>query len=308
MSSKKEKKPDAKCPGELDEILKLVNLLPKNVLSVYENLKEKYESEEQYLNEQTQINPNDIDIKMDLTFLFDSYGKKIEQLLPKDVYYYVVGIFDTGFKEFTFYNGITAQIEPLEKLFELITLKQLLKQIAVLTSLEFEVIHPASRLTFQPLISFGLDVEGNVKSYASPIVEVFSRNNIPLERIRLCPICEDIFWALKVSQDNVEREYKSNSNACSPSCVNTYRQRKFQSKKRIKKYEKQLAEETAKLEKLQLKNSMPDNNLISEQKATIKKLEKLIEEDKRIIENHLETQRRNHFEKINREKIKNGNL
>jgi hypothetical protein len=292
MSSKKAEKPEVKCPSELEEIIELVNSLPKNVLSVYKNLKEKYESEEQYLIEQTQINPNDIDIKMDLTHLPRKYEKEIKSLFSENIYFYVKGVLEFQFSEINFGVGFDSILEPLDKLFELMKIKWLLTQIAELTSLEFDVLHTATELIFQPIINFGVDENGNIKPATNPLVEIFNKKNIPLERIRLCPICKDIFWALKVSQDNVEKKYKSDSITCSPPCSNTRRG----AKKRIKDYKKRLAEETAKLEKLQLKNLMSDNDLISEQKEKIKKAENLIEKNKRMTENHLETQRRKYFE------------
>ncbi len=94
---------------------------------------------------------------------------------------------------------------------------------------------------------------------------------VPAERLRICPICKEVFWAKRI-----ETSICSNKK-----CSNIFHQRKI----RIKEYENRLDEEHKKYEKIQSSLS-PDNPSIKEQRKKVNSL----------------------IEKINREKIKNGTL
>lgn len=91
------------------------------------------------------------------------------------------------------------------------------------------------------------------------------------ERLRICPICKEVFWAKRI-----ETSICSNKK-----CSNSFHQRKI----RIKEYENRLDEEHKKYEKIQSSLS-PDNPLIKEQRKKVNSL----------------------IEKLNREKNKNGTL
>ena len=256
----------ADCPGELNEVIKLVNSLPKDIDFIYSELKKEFDSKKKALLDAPQTGKT----SFDLIKLPSEYEKKIKQLLPESVYLYTIGIFDTEFDTFSFYQGTFAQLEPLEKLLELIQLRNLLTATAALKPRDFEV-GASGRLTFQPIINFGLSKEGYFKPFSSPIVEIFQRNDIQLERLRLCPICKKIFWAKRTD---------------APTCLDKKCSNNFhQKKKRIKEYEAEYNRELKALEKLQL-TLPPENSLIAERKEKTEKL----------------------LQKINEEKAKNGNL
>ncbi len=95
--------------------------------------------------------------------------------------------------------------------------------------------------------------------------------DVPAERLRICPICKEVFWAKRI-----ETSICSNKR-----CSNNFHQRKI----RIKEYENRLDEEHKKYEKMQSSLSS-DNPSIKEQRKKVNSI----------------------IEKLNREKLKNGTL
>lgn len=287
-SGKVKYKEVVKCPSDFNKIIELVNSLPNDLDLIYSELKKDFDNKKKSLAERQHI---DRRASFDLVFLPDKYGKKIEQLFPENIYLYVIGIFETDFDELIFEHGTFAQLKPLEKLFELINLRNLLTQIAKLTMREFNVGHTSTRLTFQPLISFGLDKNECVKPFANPIVEIFERNNLSLKRIRQCPICKDIFWANRID---------------APTCIEKRCSNNFNKKKsRFREDEERLDKELKTLEKWQLDLS-PKNSLIHQQKKKVEKLKIKVEKNKITLETDLETKRR-HFDSKKLKEIKEKN-
>lgn len=282
-----------KCPSEFNKIIELVNSLPKNLDLIYWELKKNFDNETKSLSERQET---DRQPQCDLVFLPDKFRKQIEQLFPKNIYCYVIGVFEIGFDEWTFENH--TQLQPLEKLSELINLRNLLIHIAKSTKREFEGWQFFEQMTFQPLINFGLDKNECVKPYANPIVQVFERKNLTLKRIRQCPICKDIFWANRIDAPTCKNKR----------CSDNYN--KTQS--RIRKYENklndcliELKDHQNKLEELRnYKSPVPglvilQEKLIDEQKKKVEKMLRNIEKNKRLLENDLETKRRHFDSQIN---------
>lgn len=263
-----------KCPDDFKRIIELINSLPKDVYLTYSELKKDFDNEKTSLAERQKT---DRQARFDLFSLPYKYNEKIKQLFSESINYYVIGIFETDFDNLIFNQGTFAQLEPLEKLLELIALKNLLSQIAKLTLREFDVAHPDTRLTFQPLISFGLDENGCVKPFANPLLEIFQRYNLSLKRIRLCPICKDIFWAGRIDAPTCQKKR----------CSDNFNKKQ----QRIREYELTLNRElkTLKQWKLQLSRG---NSLINQQKKKVESLERLIEKNRRTLETDLETERR----------------
>ena len=102
-----------------------------------------------------------------------------------------------------------------------------------------------------------LDLKGGfIRPDISGLPEVFDKQDIPPERIRKCPVCQNIFWAKRLESPD-----------CSDSHVNTFNAWKT----RIRKSEADLNKETEKLEKLQSKFK-PEHPLIQQQREKITKL------------------------------------
>lgn len=89
---------------------------------------------------------------------------------------------------------------------------------------------------------------------------------VDAKRIRICPICNDFFWAKRIEAQPCSKKR----------CSNNFHQRE----RRIKEYEKRLSKEITKLEKLQL-NLSPENSLISQQSNKTEKLSRKIKIEKR---------------------------
>ncbi len=112
-------------------------------------------------------------------------------------------------------------------------------------------------------------IKDGVIDFESELTQVL--RGVTPERLRICPICKEIFWAKRI-----ETSICSNKK-----CSNNFHQRKI----RIKEYENRLDEEHKKYEKMQSSLSS-DNPSIKDQRKKVNNL----------------------IEKLNREKIKNGNL
>jgi len=249
------------CPKPFQKLINLVNSLPGNADLIYSELKSEYDKEEKSLLEDQAT----FEARMDLLSLPSKYEKKIEQLFPRKIFYYVIDILEQDLERLTPYSGYVATLKPLEKLFELITIRNLLMQMAKLTLREFNTFHSAPSLTLRPLINFGLDTNGCIKSRVNPMVEIFERYDLPIERIRLCPICENIFWLKRIESPN------KTTNTCQKKCSNNFRRRKRQ----IDIWEEKLEREIWKLEKLRATVAPinPNSKLLIEQKNRVEKIQ-----------------------------------
>ncbi len=114
-----------------------------------------------------------------------------------------------------------------------------------------------------------LIIKNGTVDFESELIQVL--RGIPPERLRICPICDEVFWAKRIEAQTCSEKR----------CKNNFHQRKL----RIVEYEKRFDEAFEKLEK-QRQTLPPDSPLIAEQIKLTNKIK----------------------EKINREKIKNGNL
>lgn len=105
--------------------------------------------------------------------------------------------------------------------------------------------------------------------FESELIQVL--RGIDAERLRICPICDEVFWAKRIDAPTCPKKR----------CSNNFHQRKL----RIKELESRLDVQWSKLEK-QRKNLPPNHVLTKEQTERVNKI----------------------TSKINKEKMKNGNL
>lgn len=112
-------------------------------------------------------------------------------------------------------------------------------------------------------------IEGRTVFVGNRIIQLLE--DIDAKRLRICPICKDVFWAKRIEAKTCPKRR----------CSNNFHQRKL----RIKEYEKRLDKELKALEKLQSSLSA-ENSLIAQQSEKVNKF----------------------LQKINQEKMKNGNL
>lgn len=105
-------------------------------------------------------------------------------------------------------------------------------------------------------------VEGRIDFVGSRITEILRK--VDAQRLRICPICQDVFWATRVEARTCLKKR----------CSNNFHQRK----RRIKEYEarlnglsQKLEAEKIKLEKQQ-NNVLPLKGLVGKQKIIVKEL------------------------------------
>jgi hypothetical protein len=110
--------------------------------------------------------------------------------------------------------------------------------------------------------------EGKV-DFESELIQVL--RGIDAERLRICPICGEVFWAKRIETSTCSKK----------KCSNNFHQRKL----RIAEYEKRFDKAFEAYKKLKA-NLSPENSLVEEQRRKVNELK----------------------EKIKREKIKNGTL
>jgi hypothetical protein len=124
-------------------------------------------------------------------------------------------------------------------------------------------------------VNFKINEKGRI-AFESNLINILS--DVDAHRLRICPICDEIFWVKRIEANSII----NNGRSCSKKrCSNNFHQRSL----RIKELENKAAKEFEILEKHRA-NLSPENNLIAQQPKKVNTL----------------------LEKINREKIKNGAL
>jgi hypothetical protein len=114
----------------------------------------------------------------------------------------------------------------------------------------------------KPLQTIGFNPDTTLNLSGFEVIEILKRNNIPIERVRVCPICQDIFWAKR-----------KESPACSDSHVIAVNTGKTRIRKNLEDFHKQ----REKLKKLDSKFSR-EHPLVLKQLELVKKLHNKIQE------------------------------
>lgn len=199
----------AEYPDDLKKLIKAINSLPKKIEAFYSKIHVEFVVEMSRILTKGYDNENGME--KDLAQLQAECDQMLQNLLPKDVSAYIL----KPTEDLDLIKN-PAQINPaLNRLFELMSLEHLF--IHLVKNNPFDFVN----YTFRPVVDFAIDADGNIKPVMSSGVELFNRYNIKLERIRICPICEDIYFAKRDDQP-----------ACSTQHAGTLRQKKFQSKKK----------------------------------------------------------------------------
>jgi hypothetical protein len=120
----------------------------------------------------------------------------------------------------------------------------------------------------KPLKTIGFHEDTTIDLIGFRVIETLKRNNIPIERVRECPVCEDIFWVKRIEKNSDFIPY------CSESCGNTFNTRRT----RVRKLEKEFEQQLEKLRKLQ--TSSAPNELITKQNEQVIKIAEKINQRK----------------------------
>ncbi len=126
-------------------------------------------------------------------------------------------------------------------------------------------------------------IENRIVFVASKIIELLQ--NIDARRLRICPICRDVFWARRIEARTCPKKR----------CSNNFHQRK----RRIKEYETRINDLSQEIEAEKLKLEKQQNNVVP--------LEDLVRKQKIIVEK-LNDKKEVLTEKIVKEKGINDNL
>lgn len=244
------------CPKELDELIISINLLPKDwerFLINSQELIKQFDSEIHAAMKQngigtvfywqySQLCPDAV----------STYSKRFRRLIdPKLV---------ERMKSKPEVEGITNSQFELRVLYEqnlaLRNIINIFKQFK-----EFNNPEQTFMLN-KPLQTIGFNPDTTINLMGFRVIEILKTNNIPIERVRVCPICQDIFWAKRIE-----------SPACSDSHVIAVNTGKTRIRKKLKDFHKQ----REKLKKLDSKFSR-EHPLVLKQLELVKKLHDKIQE------------------------------
>lgn len=240
----------AQCPIELEELFQLVNLLPKDVDLLRKTLTVLHLE----FNQRFNANPEKF------RKINNSLEEKIKKLHPELANDIFISISDEGFINQKF------QIERL------INEKKTLR--AVIQNYKEFIGFNNPQATFmldKALTTIGFNQDSTIQFASFRILDILSRNKIPIKRLGICPICDEVFWAKRENAPTcIKRQ-----------CSNNFHQRK----RRINEYQQRLDKKVRNLKK--------QRNSLSAEHIVITSLEIEIQ----ILER-----------KIKQEKNKNGNL
>lgn len=231
---------------ELNELIKKINLLPKDWRKFEldsEKLIKQWEVEFRVAGEQGKILPP--------TF-FLSYGKKFRRLIKPEL----AKIMERKPEQKGLHNArheIRVLNEENLALRDIINLFQQFKEYNN-PEQGFFLSKPLQIISFNP--------DSTLELQGFRVMEILKNNNVPIERVRICPICKDIFWAKRIE-----------SPACSDShviAVNT-------GKTRIRKKLQELQNQRERLKKLDSKFSRK-HPLVLKQLELVEKLHNKIQE------------------------------
>jgi hypothetical protein len=260
-------KKKSEIPEELQNIIDAVNLLPQDLESFEKNINELYvQFDREYLEA---IKRHDNRIRFGYEPLENDWAKiqlKYNEKLCQIVKSNLLRAINYEPERNSFQNAVL-------RLRRLINEKQTLLTIvdAYRTwnfSYDRQTIYPPDFNFKKPLIAFSFNPDSTIKFTSFEILELLKINNIPIDRIRICQICRNIFWAKRIE-----------SPTCSKRCSNTFNGRKTRIKQRAEKYLQQYNEQLEKLEKLKTSFN-PDHPLIQKQKKLLNNLLTKLDKEK----------------------------
>lgn len=241
--------------SELNELIEKINLLPKDW--------------EKFLKE-SRVFINELELKlrseMQRRNIFFLPCEKYLEVCPNEVSFYNER-FRRLAQQLIEKMGLNLETDALEN--AQFKIKVLYEQNLTLRNIinifqqfkEFNNPNQGFQLN-KPLKTIGFNSDTTLELQGFQVIEILKRNNIPIERVRVCPICNDIFWA-----------QRTESPACSPShviAVNT-------GKSRIRKKLEDINKQKEKLKKLEAKFSR-EHPLVLKQLKLVGKLKNKIEE------------------------------
>lgn len=245
-NTKKQPESVSICPNELKCLMKSVNFLP-NDLKRFEN---------DLMDLSLQFNDEFYGAKAPLETiilgLLQKYCEKIRSMVSPQM--------DAKISELLERNDFQNVLFQLHRLInEKITLKTVIQ--AFETSKEYN--NPNQTFVFDKSIAaFSFSEDSSLEIASFRVIEILTRKKLPIDRIRICPVCKNIFWAKRTE-----------SPACSAPHVHTFNTRKT----RIKKDEEEFKEQVATLKKLAVEYNSQEHPLVLDQLKKVKNLQNKIQ-------------------------------
>lgn len=268
------------CPPELEKLIERVNFVPAKIFfpdveTVMNNVyfeqtgrkmpffdtQGDYSSGKYKTGEERTLHENTLEKALEII-------KESTKTFP-ELYSY---LFEkpNGISAADWYIHYTYVQNPLDAYIEYFDLKRQLRYIAdKCTSFVNKVwgeingiAFPAYEMDFTQTLYFRI-IENKITFVPNKIISLLQ--GIDARRLRVCPICDAVFWAKRIEAKTCSKRR----------CLNNFHQRK----RRTNEYEKRLAKECKKLQKQ--RKSLPENHaLITEQTMRVNKLTGKIKAEK----------------------------
>jgi len=275
----------AECPQELVDLLALINLLPRDL----ENL-ENQVAELNHLWKVNAVDTGAMDFLLSQIRGAEEAGTNVELTAPPWVFTRLTNQLESaqtiqyerllkslpvGLAECLRVDDdrfkFTAALRQLESW---INEKRVLR--ALLDGFQRWVAggknKPETREAFRfpSELVFSFNDDYTIRFPGARALTLINTNKKLIERIRICPICDRFYWAKRVGGSRNE------SQTCQKKCSDNFHQRN----RRIREYEVRLEREMKAVERLS--NSLaPGNSLITERRAAAHTLEEKIEKERK---------------------------
>jgi hypothetical protein len=255
----KNKKDTSFCPDELRPLFKMVNKLPQDLNKFENDLNQIYTrgfAEFQKAGQPDTKNlglfyaPNEVDsIRVQ-----SKHCKLLRQQIPPEL----AAFYNEFFESNDFFNALFQLRLLINEKRTLLTIIQSFqgwdkgynRQLIPQPTFNLEV----------PLSAFSFNEDTSLALLSFRVLEILTKDKIPIKRIRICRACKNIFWAKR-----------SDSPTCSKKCLNTFNKRKSRNIQQGEKYIKQYNEGVENLKKLK-KEQNGNPSLIQKQIAQLDNL------------------------------------
>lgn len=191
----------SECPKDLNELIKVINLLPKNLS---EFIKKKGILESEFRDEAQQVYAG---IKSDRSLtdnpflLFDTlalqakYRDKLGALLSAEF----IRAINFGIEPFSFQNA-TFSLTILIN--EKMTLLHIIESFNI-WDIDFnrQLDHKPDFNFDKAIAAYSFNEDTSLQFTSFKIIDILTKHKIPIERVRKCPICNNIFWAKKLNAE-----------------------------------------------------------------------------------------------------------
>ena len=254
-------------PEALARVIAAVNELPQDLKKFKDDLNElsaRYDKEYLQIIQKhgNRVAAGYEPLEKDLLKLQSVYANKLRRLItPK-----LAGLLNTAVERNGFENArlrlrnLVSEKRALLRIIDAFNRWQALtfKGMAVFKPFEFET----------PVYTFSFNEDATLELSNIEILDILTKEKIPIEKIRVCRVCPNIFW-----------KKRSDSPTCSSSCLKTFNDKRFETKERITKYTDGFEIQQKKLEK-QKETLDISHPLIQKQMQILDKIQNKLEKEK----------------------------